>query len=44
MLDESYCSDEDGEDWESWMPDPVDADPGEFRNWQANVPGPDLYL
>ena len=28
ILDESYHSDEDAEDWESWQPDPVDADPG----------------
>ena len=28
VLDESYCSDEDKENWETWMPDPVDADPG----------------
>ena len=27
MLDESYHSDDDQEDWETWQPDPVDADP-----------------
>ena len=28
VLDESYHSDDDNEDWESWQPDPVDADAG----------------
>lgn len=27
MLDESFHSDEEGDDWELWQPDPVDADP-----------------
>jgi len=26
-LDENSPADEDNEDWEFWMPDPVDADP-----------------
>ena len=28
MLDESYQEEVDLENWESWQPDPVDADPG----------------
>ena len=32
VLDESYHSDDDAEDWENWMPDPVDADPGMLLN------------
>ena len=28
VLDDSYHGDDDMEDWESWQPDPVDADPG----------------
>ena len=28
VLDDSYRGDDDMEDWESWQPDPVDADPG----------------
>jgi anaphase-promoting complex subunit 2 len=28
MLDESSHNDEEDIDWEKWMPDPVDADPG----------------
>ena len=35
VLDESYCSDDDTTDananWQTWEPDPVDADPGAFR-------------
>ncbi|XP_074654773.1 anaphase-promoting complex subunit 2-like [Tubulanus polymorphus] len=27
VLDESYHSDDENDDWENWMPDPVDADP-----------------
>ena len=27
-MDDSCHSDDDTEDWQSWMPDPVDADPG----------------
>ena len=27
LLDESGHSDNEDEDWEKWMPDPVDADP-----------------
>ena len=30
MLDDSYHEDEDVEHWESWQPDPVDADHGEL--------------
>ena len=28
LLDEAAQSDNEDEDWEKWMPDPVDADPG----------------
>ena len=28
LLDEATQSDNEDEDWEKWMPDPVDADPG----------------
>ena len=28
VLDDSSHGDDDMEDWESWQPDPVDADPG----------------
>ena len=27
VLDDSYHSDEEGEHWQQWQPDPVDADP-----------------
>ncbi|XP_044732752.1 anaphase-promoting complex subunit 2 isoform X2 [Chrysoperla carnea] len=27
QLDDAYLSDEDSNDWETWMPDPIDADP-----------------
>jgi anaphase-promoting complex subunit 2 len=30
LLDESGHSDNEDEDWEKWMPDPVDADPCKF--------------
>ena len=29
-LDDSYASDDQTEDWQSWQPDPVDAIPGEW--------------
>lgn len=28
VLDDSYQSDDDAENWELWKPDPVDANPG----------------
>lgn len=28
LLDEAAHNDEEDVDWEKWMPDPVDADPG----------------
>lgn len=28
--------DEENEDWDKWMPDPVDADPGMFIIYQKN--------
>ena len=30
VLDDSYHSDEGGNNWESWQPDPVDADPSKL--------------
>lgn len=30
QLDDAYLSDEDSNDWETWMPDPIDADPSKF--------------
>ena len=48
MLDESYGSDDDAatDDWETWQPDPVDADPGravgrEGRNGEGRRGQPD---
>ena len=29
LLDDSYTSDDQTDDWQSWQPDPVDAIPGE---------------
>ena len=29
-LDDSYASDDQTDDWQSWQPDPVDAIPGEW--------------
>ena len=31
VLDNSYHSDEDAGHWESWQPDPIDADPSKNR-------------
>ena len=30
VLDNSYHSDEDATNWESWQPDPIDADPSKY--------------
>lgn len=29
-LEDTYQNDEEGDNWEKWSPDPVDADPGKY--------------
>ena len=31
LLDEGVTSDDESDDWQTWMPDPVDADPCTYR-------------
>lgn len=33
QTDENLPSDEDAENWETWMPDPVNAEPGNVYNY-----------
>ncbi len=37
VLDDSCDADDDMENWESWQPDPVDADPGEKKIYKKNL-------
>lgn len=42
QLDDGSAEDDEVDDWEKWMPDPVDADPGKPRHPIAHHRG--LYL